>query len=141
MVRWQAMDFRRIPENRRPNRWLICPPGYSNQAPDEAPPVFGTGVTTLRDGWRALVLQQPRIDVTYDEADAMELVQRTRILRFADDISVAYIGLGRGRSTIALFSRSRVGYSDMGTNRCRLQDWMNLLKSVVPVAISDAAKS
>lgn len=135
------MDFRKVPENRRPNRWLICPPGYSNVAPDEAPPVFGAGVTTLRDSWRAMVLQQPRIAVAYDEADAMELVQRTRIFRFADDISVAYIGLGRGRSTIALFSRSRVGYSDLGTNRRRLQDWMTLLKGVVPVAISDAAKT
>lgn len=70
----------------------------------------------------------------------MELVQKTRIFRFADDISVAYIGLGRERSTIALFSRSRLGYSDLGTNRRRLQDWMAQLKNVVPVAHGDSTQ-
>lgn len=134
-----AMKFRTIPESRRPNRWLICPPGYASVAPNETPPVFDAGVGDLREAWRALIGRQPRVTISCDEIDRMELVQRTRLLRFADDISVAYVELGHGRSTIALFSRSRIGYSDLGTNRRRLQEWLGLLGRDLPVAKVQAA--
>jgi uncharacterized protein (DUF1499 family) len=127
------MNFRAIPESRRPNRWLICPPGYANREPDEHPPVFGVGVEELRAAWRDLIAGEARAEVLRDDPDGMDLVQRTRLFRFADDIGVTYIPLAGGRSTIALFSRSRVGWSDLGVNRRRLRRWLTALCRRLPV--------
>ena len=128
-----AVNFRALPESSRPNRWLVCPPGYASREPDETPPVFDTDCAGLRAAWRALIQREPRIEVLRDEADGMDLVQRTALLRFADDIAVAYVNLGHGRSTIALFSRSRVGYSDLGVNRRRLGRWLAALREKLTV--------
>lgn len=127
------MNFRTLPASRRPNRWLICPPGFANREPDEVPPVYGVEADQLREQWSKLIRSQPRIRIDRDEPDGMDLVQRTAILRFADDIGVAYVPLGPGRSSIALFSRSRIGYSDLGVNRRRLRGWIGALNESLPV--------
>lgn len=71
----------------------------------------------------------------------MDLVQRTAILRFADDIGVAYVDLQKGRSAIALFSASRIGYLDFGTNRKRLQGWLADLRQAVPVLTAPSVEN
>ena len=62
----------------------------------------------------------------------LTLVQRTALLRFPDYIDVAIQpapgGNGDG-STIAIYSRSRFGYSDLGVNRKRVEDWMAALET------------
>lgn len=83
----------------------------------------------VRRTWASVVDGLPRITVVDDTPSGMELIQRTALLRFADDIAVAYVDLPRGRSSIALFSRSRVGYSDFGVNRRRLRAWLDALKA------------
>lgn len=130
------MNFRAIPDSRRPNRWLICPPGYANREPDALPPVFGVDAGRLREAWRAVLAGVPRVRILRDGADGMDLVQRTPVLRFADDVSVAYMPLAGGRSTIAMFSRSRIGWSDLGVNRRRLEGWLSALKTELPVLSS-----
>src|SRR3546814_20275456 len=60
-----------------------------------------------------------------------ELVQRSRLFRFADDVSVRFIdnGNGNGTATLAIYSRSRLGYGDLGVNRSRVQRWLALLQA------------
>ena len=135
------MDFRALPPRKRPNQWLICPPGFASRAPDEEAPLFDAPVEALQSAWKDVVANQPRIAVVRDEAGGMELTQRTRVLGFTDDVAVSYVDLKRGRSSIALLSRSRVGYSDLGTNRRRLRGWLAALEERLPVVRSpDGAK-
>jgi uncharacterized protein (DUF1499 family) len=46
------------------------------------------------------------------------------MMRFPDTIDVLIIGCGEGRSTLALYSRSQIGRSDLGINRARLERWL-----------------
>ncbi|MEZ5666738.1 MAG: DUF1499 domain-containing protein [Alphaproteobacteria bacterium] len=135
------MDWHAIPERNRPNSWLIAPPGFCNRAPDGLPPTFALPVAALRDAWRAVLAGEPRLQVVHDDADGMDLVQRTAVFRFADDIAVAYVDLGSGASTLALYSRSRIGYSDLGANRRRLERWLGLLAGKVPAGPALSAGS
>lgn len=50
--------------------------------------------------------------------------QRTPLLGFTDDIDVRFVSLGESRASLAVYSRSRVGYSDLGTNRKRVMRWL-----------------
>jgi uncharacterized protein (DUF1499 family) len=43
-------------------------------------------------------------------------------MRFKDDVWGLFIPIGENASTLALYSASRVGYWDLGTNRRRVKD-------------------
>ena len=45
----------------------------------------------------------------------------TRIMRFRDDIDVLLAPTADGGTQVAIYSRSRVGYSDLGANRKRVK--------------------
>ncbi|MGB3553350.1 MAG: DUF1499 domain-containing protein [Jannaschia sp.] len=53
-------------------------------------------------------------------------VQRSKVMGFPDAISVRVAPEGNG-STLAIWSRSRFGHSDMGVNRARVERWLAAL--------------
>lgn len=61
---------------------------------------------------------QPRFTVTANETDYLRVQARTRLLRFTDDVE---FHLRTASNEIAMRSASRVGYSDLGANRKRLE--------------------
>ena len=42
-------------------------------------------------------------------------------MRFKDDVDIEIIPLDGGGATFAIYSRSRVGYSDLGANQKRVK--------------------
>jgi uncharacterized protein (DUF1499 family) len=51
-------------------------------------------------------------------------VVRSRVMGFPDYASVRVTGLDEGTSTLAIFSRSRFGSSDLGVNKARVTNWL-----------------
>ena len=75
-----------------------------------------------------IVRSAPRVTVEEGAAQGqVELVQRTRWLGFPDMITVEFYDRGRGRSNLAIYSRSRYGWSDLGANRARVEAWLDQL--------------
>lgn len=66
-------------------------------------------------GW---LENQPRFTITVRESNYIRAEARTALLRFVDDVE---FHLRPQTGEIAMRSASRVGYSDMGTNRRRLE--------------------
>ncbi len=106
-----------------PNHWLVAPAGFSVR-PDAVSPVFAVPADRLRDAFKEAVLAMPGVAVAGEGAAGLHLVATTRMLRFRDDIRVQFIVLGPQQSTLALYSASRTGYWDFGTNRRRVEDWL-----------------
>ena len=129
--RWAfPLDFRSLTLRRSPNQYLVLPPGMGGAAAIHSEsPVFDTSAELLRGRWKALVKRQPRISRFREDATAgqIECVERSRILRFPDTITAAFIPHGEGRSTIAIYSRARYGYRDFGVNKARITRWLALL--------------
>jgi uncharacterized protein (DUF1499 family) len=57
----------------------------------------------------------------------IEAEQRSAVFGFVDRISARFVPLGADRSTLIAYSRSEVGYWDLGVNRSRLRDWLAML--------------
>jgi len=63
-------------------------------------------------------------------------VVRTRLMGFPDIVSVSLTAEGAG-TQVDLFSRSVYGYSDMGVNTARAQDWMQSLRGATVFSDGD----
>ena len=134
-----AVDFAGIVRSPSSNDALICPPGLCGTArTDGAAPVFNAPVARLRDAVRVIEVNDPDVfPLARDEAKVQDrFLARTSLLRFPDTISVRFIDLGNGRSTLALYSRSKLGSSDFGVNKARLDDWIKQLRSKLPLVQS-----
>ena len=110
-----------------PNTWLIAPSG-SGAVDDEAPEL-PVPAAHLAATWQQVVAAQPRSRVTVVSSDGLqvEAEQKSALFGFVDDVSFRAVPLDAGRSTYIAYSRSRVGYWDMGVNRRRLASWIGQL--------------
>lgn len=133
-------DFAQLALPDRPNRWLVAPMDHHGvrARPDQPAPVYGVAAPPLAEAWRTVVEAEPRTDVVAVSADGLriEATQRSALFGFTDDISAMVIPLepaadGTPRSTVAVYSRSRLGYWDLGVNRERLQSWLTKLEQNV----------
>lgn len=112
-----------ISEDRRFARCPSSPNCVSSDAPAddshyiEPLRVDGNGAQT----WQAVLeyLQdQPAYTIVERRADYLRAEARTRLLRFVDDVEF-HLRIDQGE--IAMRSASRIGYSDLGANRHRLE--------------------
>ncbi|MEM6972303.1 MAG: DUF1499 domain-containing protein [Pseudomonadota bacterium] len=103
----------------KPNDVLAAPPQSTAAAPDLvlSPSDGGAALARLH----AVALSAPRVDlVAGDPAEGfVTYVQRSAVLGFPDYVSVRRVETG-----LAIWSRSRFGYSDLGVNRARVEGWL-----------------
>jgi uncharacterized protein (DUF1499 family) len=115
--------FETLERRTRPNDALACPSGLCNARADLTPPIFDASAAALRAAFGRVVAAEPRMRL----ADADDLVpserwvQRSERLGFPDTIDVRFVDLGQRRSTLAIYSRSQIGWSDRGVNRARIE--------------------
>lgn len=114
-----------------PARWHADPvaaagTGRPNEAfvrPD-ASPVYPEAPERLLRRLDAVALAEPRTArLAGDPAEGfVTYVQRSRLIGYPDYVSVRAIPEGDG-ARLAIWSRSRFGYSDLGVNRARVDRW------------------
>lgn len=112
----------------------MAPDGLCKEAKvDMPPPVYPVGAAKLRQEFLSVIISQPRVSHTLaDEAGLYDdFVVRSALFRFPDLISVQAIDAGGGKSTLAIYSRSVYGRSDLGVNRARCLGWLARLNGAV----------
>ena len=117
------IDFATLTRPGTPNTYLLAPEGACGQAvPDGPAPVFGAQPDAVFAALRDAVAAMPRVsDVEADEGRrALSFVQRTALMRFKDDVDAMVVSQGGGAALI-VYSRSRVGHSDLGANEKRVE--------------------
>ncbi|MEL6890943.1 MAG: DUF1499 domain-containing protein [Actinomycetota bacterium] len=118
------------PKPSRPNSFRIGPEHGAHGAtvePDEVAPTFPVAVDDLAAAFDSVATGEPSVEVVAGSATDghVTYVQRSKTMGYPDYVSVRFIDLGDGTSTVSAFSRARFGYSDMGVNHQRLDRWMS----------------
>ena len=110
-----------------PNSWLVAPLDFAAAQADQRAPVFEETAHRLASAWMTVVESQPRAALLGISADGLQIEaqQRSAVFGFIDRISVRFLPLDSGHSTFIAFSRSQVGYWDLGVNRRRLRRWLS----------------
>ena len=129
-----ALDFKKLERRKSPNDSLVCPAGYcpEAEADDDAPIFKGQTAASLGAAVMTVVEQQPRIKVLEEDttASAFEFEQRSSLIGFKDLISIKCFDVGEDKASLAIYSRSTLGYSDLGVNRKRIRKWLADLKAI-----------
>lgn len=114
------IDFATLERPGSPNTYLVCTPEICGAArADEAAPVFSNDLATVRAAVQALA---PGVNWR-EEGPALHgaYVATTALLRFKDDVDILLVPTAEGRTQVCIYSRSRVGHSDLGANRKRIR--------------------
>ena len=118
--------FERLERPQSPNNWLVAPDGCVVE-PDVVAPLVNVPPGVLFQALKAVVVESGGV-VVEETATAMHAVVTTPLLLFKDDVWALVLAVPVKRSTLAIYSASRVGYWDFGTNRRRLNAWIQRLE-------------
>lgn len=127
-ARREPVDFRTLRKKPSPNQFLVCPDGYCRETPDMAAPQFDVPPEQLRDRWLERIGDLPRVRLIAEDAADLQydFEQRTPLIGFPDTVTVRFLPAEDG-STLAVYSRSHYGRSDLGANEKRVRRWLDLL--------------
>jgi uncharacterized protein (DUF1499 family) len=118
------VDFSTLALPASPNTCLLTPtsaPGAGHLHRDP----FPVSVEAALSAIRAVAAAQPRTFALaeYPERAQAQWVARTRLMNYPD-IVVAEVAPSGGGTGLWLYSRSLIGWSDLGANRARVMAWL-----------------
>jgi len=120
-----------VEQSVKPNSFRMAPPLLTEEEVDAESPVYAVNPTLMAKAFDDYVLSQPKTGriAGSPEEGWMTYVQQSPSLNLPDYVSVKFIDLNGGNSTIAVYSRSRFGYDDLGANEKRVLNWVSTLQS------------
>lgn len=100
---------------------------------DAVPPTFRVSAAELAAAFDAVATADDRVEVIAGSASAgfVTYMQRSLLFGFPDFISVKFIDLEGGGSTLGIFSRARDGKSDLDVNKKRVIRWVEQTRARV----------
>lgn len=127
----ESIAIRQLRDPLPGNSFLACPPNYC-AATASPSPAFALPVDRLEQAWRRMLAGEPGIVVVADDPAQSRLlvIQHTQVLRFPDIVMAEFVTLDGDRSAVAVYSRSRYGSGDFGTNRRRVLAWLERLRQL-----------
>lgn len=126
-----GVDFASLVPSKKPNSALFCPKDYCPNAERKSlSPIFEMPAEALKDKLFRIINAEPHMQqVANDEENHnYRFVQYTPLMRFPDTIRIKIIKLADGKSTLAIFSESQIGRSDLSVNYKRINGWMDILE-------------
>ena len=114
-----------------PNAHLVAPPGSPLPA-HRTHPMLNAGPERVWEALLGAVAAMPRTwrIGQWPERRQAEWVVRTRLMNFPDLVS-AQVEEMPGGSGLILYSRSLLGWSDLGANRRRSRQWFRALEAAL----------
>jgi uncharacterized protein (DUF1499 family) len=115
------LDFAALQRGARPNQALacsseICPMAAATRAPivlDASPQRIAEALARMAPAAEFRTEQNGDMRARY--------VAITKLMRFRDDVDILLRPLSASQSVVAVYSRSRIGYSDLGANSARIE--------------------
>ena len=124
------IDFETLKLHWKPNQFLMAPAGMCQNAEAHLESTtYQVPVQDLHDAFIAMSKRQPRTRVIEQRADSEQLIQRSRVFRFPDVIDVKFFHIDDSQSTLAIYSRAKMGVRDFGVNAARVRNWIGQLES------------
>jgi uncharacterized protein (DUF1499 family) len=125
------VNFAELTRRKTPNDALACPRSRCSGAkPDWETQTYDMPPSALIERLIAVASAEPNTSLLHRAAgdSRARFIQYSRVMHFPDTIDAEAFPVGDDRSTLAIYSRSLVGYGDFGVNRARLKRWLLALE-------------
>lgn len=128
----KPVNFTSLELTPKPNQFLVCPVGFCSAKPHMESPSYEISAEALKQRWVDVLKTQSKIEQGASDELTMQYdyVQRTPLMHFPDSITVNFIALNDNKSTLAIYSRSHYGKSDLGANEKRIRAWLAALGEI-----------
>ena len=118
----KTINFKDIKRRNSPNEYLVCPKYFCRRAiPDELSETYDVSSGELFTWFISLIESMPRTTVLSKINRHLVVEFRSKIFQFTDLVDVLIIPVESGRSTLAIYSRSKLGYYDFNVNQKRVK--------------------
>ncbi len=102
-----------------PNRPNCVTSLNGDEAHSITPISYTAGKEAAREKIKLILLKMDRTHIITDQSDYLHVVFTSRVMRFKDDVEFWFPD---DENTIHIRSASRMGYSDLGVNRKRVEE-------------------
>ena len=133
-AKYATFDFAVLKIQQTPNRFLMLPLELKSRSRADIPsPVIAKSASDAARIWFQVLSEEQQVYLKrYDLINLQfDFIQRTGIFHFIDDITVQFFDRNHASSTLAVYSRSKVGIYDFGVNRRRVTRWVTLMQQTV----------
>lgn len=130
----QKVDFKASLLSPKPNQFLVCPDVYCKDKAHQIAPTYRISKTALRRLWDEMMDRKTgfeRLNLA-DGEDRRHYDKRTDGLGFPDRMTVEFVAVDDETSSLAIYSRSKYGYSDRGFNKARILMLLQDLEKRLP---------
>ena len=119
------------PASSTPNDYRVAPIEMTDQRVDREAPVYTEKPHVLAQAFDNFALnQRGTVRIAGLPAELMmTYVQTSENIGAPDYITIRFIEVGDGQSTVAIYSRSRFGYGDLGVNKRRVESWLKTMEA------------
>ena len=124
------IDFATLARPQTPNAYLLVSEGACGEAATDGPaPTFDADPDGVFAAAEAVARGMDRVSEVETDAGsrALSFTQRTELMRFKDDVDVRVVPDGTG-AALMIYSRSRVGQSDLGANEKRVTAFVGAVR-------------
>ena len=130
------VSFEQLERRASPNDALACPEDVCTASADIKAALYPVTARELRIAFAKVIASEPRM-TTVDANETTftdRYIQRTGRFGFPDTIVVQFFDRPDSQSTLAIYSRSQLGESDLGANKARIERLLSkLAEQVQPV--------
>jgi uncharacterized protein (DUF1499 family) len=122
------VDFAALKRPSSPNTALACAKDTC-PSPDLVTEPVALSAVALAARVPSLLEQEPRVTIAAGDpaAGRFVLIQRSLVFDFPDTVNIAVQAVDDGHATLAIYSRSNYGRSDLGINKARVKRWLDRL--------------
>jgi hypothetical protein len=124
----KTINFKDIKRRNRPNEYLVCPKDFCRRAiPDELSETYDVSSGELFTWFISLIESMPRTTILSKRNRHLVVEFRSKLFQFSDLVDVLVIPVEADRSTLAIYSRSKLGYYDFNANQKRVKELLRRL--------------
>ncbi len=121
------ISFETLTRPAKPNTYLVAPDGLcANAKVDAASPDLLGSPRGVFSQLSEIIASERRWGKLRVDPEGLRLrfIARSALMRFTDDIDIRVLTANEagGATRVAIYSRSRIGYSDLGANAKRVND-------------------
>lgn len=125
-----STDFKTLKKTPKPNQYLLCPKGYCADTPDTISNTYNMTASKLYDEVYDLVKGNTKRKLLSSDKTRLSLrfLTRSATLRFPDTTNIQIIKFSDTQSTLAVYAQAKLGVSDLGANKIRVDKMIKELE-------------